>query len=51
MTDDRLTLDPTPRVLDYQQRFRRFLDTEVAPLERDLASTNVGTPSLTPRLR
>ena len=44
MIDDRLTLDPTPRVLDYQQRFRRFLDTEVAPLERDLASAKVGTP-------
>ena len=41
MTD---VLEPSPRVLDYHARFRRFLDDDVAPLERELASKNVGTP-------
>lgn len=44
MIDDPLTLDPTPRVREYHERFRRFLDSEVAPLERTLAAANVGTP-------
>jgi acyl-CoA dehydrogenase len=34
---------PTDRVTDYTARFRAFLDTEVAPLEDELARQAVGT--------
>ncbi|NMI00287.1 acyl-CoA dehydrogenase family protein [Pseudonocardia acidicola] len=35
---------PTARVTDYTDRFAKFLETEVAPLEQDLARRGVGTP-------
>lgn len=35
----------TPKVVDYTQRFRRFLADEVAPLEKHLAAKNLGTPA------
>ena len=38
MTTEPLTIDPSARVLDYITRFRRFLDDEVATIERDLAA-------------
>ncbi len=38
-----LTIDPSERVRDYIARFRRFLDEEVASLERELAAAHVGT--------
>lgn len=38
-------IGPTDRVRDYTDRFRRFLDDEVAPLEKELASAGVGTPA------
>ncbi len=34
----------TGRVTDYTRRFQAFLDTEVAPLEAELAGSGVGTP-------
>ena len=39
----------TARVADHTARFARFLDTEVAPLESELATRDVGTPAV-PRL-
>lgn len=40
-----LNIDPSNRVRDYTARFRRFLDEDVAPLEKALAAADVGTPS------
>ena len=37
-------LEPNERVLEYTRRFRRFLDEDVAALERELAAAKVGTP-------
>lgn len=34
------------RVAEYEARFRRFLDEDVAELEADLAAKNVGTPAI-----
>ncbi len=36
--------EPNERVLEYTRRFRRFLDEDVADLERELAAAKVGTP-------
>lgn len=40
MTD----IAPTARVHDYIARFRRFLNEDVAPIERDLVAQDAGTP-------
>ncbi|MGH8997991.1 MAG: acyl-CoA dehydrogenase family protein [Acidimicrobiia bacterium] len=37
------TIGPSDRVRDYTERFARFLDDEVAPLEKELAAQGVGT--------
>jgi acyl-CoA dehydrogenase len=38
------SLAPSPRVTDYTARFQSFLDAEVAPLQAELATREVGTP-------
>jgi acyl-CoA dehydrogenase len=38
------TVSASARVTDYTQRFRTFLDGDVAALERDLAEAGAGTP-------
>jgi len=43
MTGDRATIAPSDRVRDYTERFARFLDDEVAPLEQELEAARVGT--------
>ena len=45
MSDAPLTIDPSARVRDYTERFRRFLDETVTPLEKELAAAGVGTPT------
>jgi alkylation response protein AidB-like acyl-CoA dehydrogenase len=45
MTDREASIDPSERVRDYTDRFRRFLDEEVAPVETSLSDAGVGTPS------
>ena len=37
-------LEPSARVREYTGRFRRFLDEDVAPIEKALADEKVGTP-------
>ncbi|MFF9551201.1 acyl-CoA dehydrogenase family protein [Methylobacterium fujisawaense] len=37
-------LEPSARVLDYTDRFARFLADDVGPIERDLAKQGAGTP-------
>ncbi len=44
MIDNHSPLEPSERVRDYTARFRRFLDEDVAPLEKELAAARVGTP-------
>lgn len=39
-----LDVGPSARVTDYTQRFRAFLDAEVAPVEAELAAGDAGTP-------
>lgn len=39
------TTNKSERVLDYERRFRDFLDRDVAPLEASLAEAGVGTPA------
>jgi len=43
-TENPLIISPSDRVRDYTERFRRFLDDEVTPLEKELAAADVGTP-------
>jgi acyl-CoA dehydrogenase len=43
MTRESINIGISDRVADYTERFRRFLDDEVAPLEEQLAARNVGT--------
>jgi acyl-CoA dehydrogenase len=43
---DAASIDPSDRVRDYTDRFRRFLDDDVAPVENTLAEAGVGTASL-----
>ena len=43
MTETPSTLAPSDRVRDYTRRFQRFLDDEVAPLEKALAGKGVGS--------
>lgn len=38
-----MTIDPSDRVRDYAERFQRFLDDEVVPLEKTLATKGVGS--------
>ncbi len=45
MTDREASIEPSERVRDYTDRFRRFLDEEVVPVESSLADAGVGTPS------
>lgn len=45
MTDTQSSIDPSDRVRDSTVRFQRFLEEEVAPLEKELAGLRVGTPS------
>lgn len=45
MADTPSNIDPSERVRDYTARFQRFLDEEVAPLEKELAARRAGTPS------
>jgi alkylation response protein AidB-like acyl-CoA dehydrogenase len=45
MTDREASMDPSERVRDYTDRFRRFLEDDVAALESSLAAAGVGTPS------
>lgn len=45
MPDTPLNIGPSDRVHDYTERFRKFLDDEIVPLERELAAAGVGTPS------
>lgn len=49
MTDEELSIERSARVLDYTERFRSFLDEEVAPIEKELASKGAGSAS-TPHL-
>jgi len=44
-TKPHLAIDPTERVSEHTERFRRFLDEDVAPLEKELAAVGVGTPA------
>ena len=44
MTDTALDIGPSERVRDYTERFQRFLDDELPPLEKELAAAKVGTP-------
>ena len=44
MTETPSPLEPSARVCDYTQRFQRFLDEDVAALEKELAAAKVGTP-------
>lgn len=44
MTDAAASFEPSERVRAYTARFRRFLDEDVAPLEKALADEKVGTP-------
>ena len=44
MTDTLSTIAPSERVRGYTKRFQKFLDDEVAPLEKKLAAEEVGTP-------
>src|SRR3954447_27072263 len=43
MTRASINIGISDGVADYTERFRRFLDDEVAPLEEQLAAKNVGT--------
>ncbi|AYA23457.1 acyl-CoA dehydrogenase [Rhodococcus rhodochrous] len=43
MTEHSMSIAPTARVQEYTDRFRRFLDEDVRPLEEELAKHNVGT--------
>ena len=45
MTDREASIDPSERVRDYTDRFRRFLEEDVAPVESSLTDAGVGTPS------
>lgn len=42
---ERRDVGASDRVADYTRRFARFLDAEVAPLERELARAGAGTPA------
>ena len=44
MTETPSLLEPSARARDYTQRFQRFLDEDVAALEKDLGAAKVGTP-------
>jgi alkylation response protein AidB-like acyl-CoA dehydrogenase len=44
MTDRQASIDPSERVRDYTDRFRRFLEEDVASIESSLAGEEVGTP-------
>lgn len=44
MAPDDVQHAPNGRVAGHVERFRHFLDTEVAPLEAELATAEVGTP-------
>lgn len=43
MTENKSTIEPSDRVRAYTDRFQRFLDEDVAPLEEELAAEKVGT--------
>ncbi|WP_214364430.1 acyl-CoA dehydrogenase family protein [Pseudonocardia sp. H11422] len=43
MTSGTGSIAPSERVTDYTERFRTFLDSDVAPLEEELARQGVGT--------
>ncbi|MGI9026230.1 MAG: hypothetical protein ACR2GP_11735, partial [Burkholderiaceae bacterium] len=43
MNETPSTIAPSDRVRDYTGRFQRFLDDEVAPLEKELANKGAGT--------
>lgn len=45
MTDSDLTISPGARVPDFTARYQRFLEGDVAELEKDLAAAGVGTAS------
>ncbi|GAC1549814.1 MAG: acyl-CoA dehydrogenase family protein [Vulcanimicrobiaceae bacterium] len=45
MTEGQLTIGRSDRVETYVERFARFLDEDVAALEKDLGAAHVGTPS------
>lgn len=44
MSEGQASIDASERVRDYQNRFGRFLDEDVASIEASLADAEVGTP-------